>query len=356
MSTQYWNTRKRLGKVHRIILYIAVAACCFVLLSKFGYTGKTSNVGVRDRTEFGSRISPKSVIRRHNLNKLKSTPNAAKNKERVLLISPMVRFEPAYWQNLLSLKYPRDLIDVVFILPRDNDGRDTEDKLRKAVADIQMNPPQTRFGKVTILREDFQNRVAQDEKSRHKFEAQKERRSAMARARNSALFTNLKPDVSWVLWLDTDIVETPATLIEDLTAHNKSIIAPNVHQKYRENGKILSRPYDFNNWIDSQEAQNLAATLGDDEILLEGYAELPTYRTLMAHLYDPAQDPKIEIELDGVGGAVLLVKAEVHRDGAMFPTFPFYHLIETEGFAKMAKRLNYQPYGLPHYLVFHINE
>lgn len=57
------------------------------------------------------------------------------------------------------------------------------------------------------------------------------------------------------------------------------------------------------------------------------------------------------MELDGVGGTALLVKADVHRDGAMFPPFPFYHLIETEGFAKMAQRLNWKSYGLPNYYV-----
>lgn len=35
----------------------------------------------------------------------------------------------------------------------------------------------------------------------------------------------------------------------------------------------------------------------------------------------------------------------------MFPPFPFYHLIETEGFAKMAQRLGWQASGLPNYYV-----
>ena len=35
----------------------------------------------------------------------------------------------------------------------------------------------------------------------------------------------------------------------------------------------------------------------------------------------------------------------------MFPPFPFYHLIETEGFAKMARRLGWKSYGLPNYYV-----
>jgi len=57
------------------------------------------------------------------------------------------------------------------------------------------------------------------------------------------------------------------------------------------------------------------------------------------------------LPLDGVGGTALLVKAQVHRDGAMFPPFAFYHLIETEGFAKMAHRLGYESWGLPNYFV-----
>jgi mannan polymerase complexes MNN9 subunit len=68
-------------------------------------------------------------------------------------------------------------------------------------------------------------------------------------------------------------------------------------------------------------------------------------------MYGKSADPNTEVQLDGVGGATLLVKAEVHRDGAMFPPFAFYHLIETEGFAKMASRLGWKAWGLPNYLV-----
>jgi mannan polymerase complexes MNN9 subunit len=92
--------------------------------------------------------------------------------------------------------------------------------------------------------------------------------------------------------------------------------------------------------------------MSPDDILLEGYAEMATYRTLMAKMED-STEPGIEVLLDGVGGTALLVRADVHRDGAMFPPFPFYNLIETEGFAKMAKRLGWQATGLPHYKVRH---
>ena len=179
----------------------------------------------------------------------------------------------------------------------------------------------------------------------------------MAKARNSLLFTTMGPSVSWILWLDADIIEYPPTLIQDLAAFDVPIIAPNCFQRFYddEQKRMDIRPYDFNNWIDSPTAKEMAAKMGKDDILLEGYAEMPTYRSLMAKMYDGSGDPGLKIKLDGVGGAALLVKADVHRDGAMFPAFPFYHLIETEGFAKMAKRAGYGVYGLPNYVVWHID-
>ena len=93
--------------------------------------------------------------------------------------------------------------------------------------------------------------------------------------------------------------------------------------------------------------------MGAEDIILEGYADIATYRTLMAMSADRSESRNQQaiIPLDGVGGTALLVKAEVHRDGAMFPPFPFYHLIETEGFAKMARRLGWGCFGLPNYFV-----
>jgi mannan polymerase complexes MNN9 subunit len=159
--------------------------------------------------------------------------------------------------------------------------------------------------------------------------------------------------MSWVLWLDADIIETPPTLIQDLAAHDKPIIVPNCFQRYRDpkTKEMAERPYDFNSWQDSEVAQNLGKKMGPDDILLEGYPEMATYRSLMAYMADGGSRD-VEIPLDGVGGTALLVKAEVHRDGAMFPPFPFYHLIETEGFAKMARRLGWKSTGLPNYKVF----
>ncbi|GME84977.1 unnamed protein product [Ambrosiozyma monospora] len=284
---------------------------------------------------------------------------AAYNKERVLILTPMAKFHQGYWDNLLSLTYPRSLIELGFIFPRTQEGDEALKSLEKQVKKIQnpKNKVEERFAKVVILRQEHESLKSQNEKDRHAFKVQKERRSQMATARNSLLFTTIGPYTSWVLWLDSDIVETPPTLIQDLASHDKPVIAANCFQRYMDDKNAPAiRPYDFNNWIESDEGLRIASTLGDDDIIVEGYSEIATYRPLMGHFYDENGDPKTEMPLDGVGGTCLMVKADVHRDGAMFPNFPFYHLIETEGFAKMAKRLGYDVFGLPNYLVYHYNE
>jgi mannan polymerase complexes MNN9 subunit len=296
-------------------------------------------------------------IQAYQMNDLKATSQSEKNQERILILTPLARFYPEYWNNLVSLSYPHELIDLGFIVPHNALGDQTLKKLDRAVQAVQNGPKQNRFNKITILRQDTDSLDSQIEKERHALTAQKKRRSQMALARNSLLFTTIGPRHSWILWLDGDVVESPNTLIQDLTSHDKPVIVANCYQRYiQDDGNPGIRPYDYNSWVESQNAIDMAANMGDDEIIVEGYAEMATYRTLMAKLFDTAGDPHLEIPLDGVGGTALMVKAEVHRDGAMFPPFPFYHLIETEGFAKMAKRLGYQSWGLPNYLVYHYDE
>lgn len=300
--------------------------------------------------------APPPVVH-YKMNELTTSDASAEKGERVLILTPMMNFYQQYWDNLVKLQYPHELISLGFILPKTNEGNAATLALQEAVSKTQSGPIDDRFASVTILRQDFEPPLqSQDEKERHKMENQKKRREAMSRARNSLLFTTLGPSTSWVLWLDSDIVETPPTLIEDLTSHNKPVIVPNCYQRYLnpETGQMDVRAYDYNSWIDSDIALQLAAEMGPDDVLFEGYAEIPTYRSLMAWMksQNPEDaDPHNEVELDGVGGTALMVKADVHRDGAMFPPFPFYHMLETEGFAKMAKRLGYTCWGLPDYFV-----
>ncbi|KAH0843654.1 hypothetical protein AYO21_05440 [Fonsecaea monophora] len=296
----------------------------------------------------------------YQLNNLTASALPVQKHEKVLILTPLARFYPEYWANLMTLSYPHEHISLGFITPKTKEGNAATAALQEAIRETQSGPEEQRFQSVTILRQDFVPPLnSQNEQERHKMENQKIRRASMARARNSLLFTTIGPHTSWVLWLDGDVVETPPTLIQDLASHDKSVIAPSCMQRYvNDEGNEDIRPYDFNTWRDSDVAQELASKMGPDEVLLEGYAEMATYRTLMTKLAKVGKDrdERRLMPLDGVGGTALLVKAEVHRDGAMFPPFPFYHLIETEGFAKMAKRLGFEVWGLPDYFVYHYNE
>lgn len=327
------------------------SAVIFVFYVLFGSGSSTQTVPSRRPSK------EDGLIKSYKLNGLAATSRSLHNQEQVLILTPIARFYDDYWKNLLSLSYPRNLVELGFIVPSNAAGDLALKQLDAAVKKVQTGPAKDRFAKVTILRQDTQALDSQNEKDRHALSAQKRRRSLMSLARNSLLFTAIGPETAWVLWLDSDIVESPPTLIQDLAKHDKDIIVANCYQRYVDKKKGASiRPYDYNSWQDSDKALEIAQQMGEDDIIVEGYAEIATYRALMAYMYDPTKDLHLEVPLDGVGGTALMVKADVHRDGAMFPPFAFYHLIETEGFAKMAKRLGYQPWGLPNYLVYHYNE
>ncbi|ORY66395.1 mannan polymerase complexes MNN9 subunit [Pseudomassariella vexata] len=347
----------RLRRTNYVTLSIGAALCIFIIYFLTSPGGHS-----RSTTKHSSPIPKPSHkvrrdVQRFDLNKVTITNDPVGNKEKILILTPMARFYQEYWDNLVKLNYPHELITLGFILPKSKEGNAATTALQAQITKTQKGARP--FRKVIIERQDFEPPLAsQDESERHKLANQKDRRAAMSKARNSLLFTTLGPDTSWVLWLDADIVETPPTLIQDLASHNKDLIVPNCFQRYTDDsGKLAERAYDFNSWQDSNTAQELAATMGPEDLLLEGYEELPTYRTLMAYMeLEDMNDVRAEVPLDGVGGTALLVKADVHRDGAMFPPFPFYHLIETEGFAKMARRLGWHATGLPNYKVYHYNE
>ncbi|CAH0026717.1 unnamed protein product [Clonostachys rhizophaga] len=367
----------RLKKANPFTLLLGIVLCIFILyflISPSSTPSSTTRVVVdsarhhlspptspyrKPKSDAAVEIGPPPVTR-YNLNNVTITADPIGNQEHVLILTPMARFYQEYWDNLLRLSYPHGLITLGFILPKSKEGNAATALLQQQIQKTQkQGPEKDRFKSIIILRQDFEPSLqSQDESERHKMANQKARREDMSKARNSLLFTTLGPATSWVLWLDSDIVETPPSLIQDLAGYSKPVIVANCFQKYydAEKKSMAERPYDFNSWQDSDVAQKLGASMGPDDILLEGYAEMATYRLLMAYMATNPSEKDTVVPLDGVGGTALLVRADVHRDGAMFPPFAFYHLIETEGFAKMAKRLGWQPYGLPNYKVYHYNE
>lgn len=90
---------------------------------------------------------------------------------------------------------------------------------------------------------------------------------------------------------------------------------------------------DYNSWQESEQGLRLASTLDKNVVLAEGlkiassfsfdvilifligYKEYNTGRKYLAKMGDWRKPKDEEVELDGIGGVNILVKADVHRSG-----------------------------------------
>ncbi|KAL9057005.1 MAG: hypothetical protein Q9162_002553 [Coniocarpon cinnabarinum] len=300
-------------------------------------------------------------IRRVDLNPLRSTPQAVERGERVLLLTPLKDasyYFHHYFELLRELTYPHELIDLGFLVGDSSD--ETRAILAKELDRLQ-GDDKVAFRSALIIERDFGSMLPQDVASRHGYAAQAPRRKMLGRVRNYLLASALKPEHSWVYWRDLDIQEAPATIIEDLIAHDRDVIVPNVwfHRWYLPDGTKtdydIEGRFDYNSWVESTHALRLAESLPKDVVIAEGYREFETKRTYMCKMGNYTLDQDEEMELDGIGGVSIMVKADVHRSGVNFPAYAFENQAETEGFAKMAKRAGYGVFGLPNYVIWHID-
>jgi len=157
-----------------------------------------------------------------------------------------------------------------------------------------------------------------------------------------------------VLWIDADVIEYPTDIIERLLTVQKDIVHPNCVKEYG------GRSYDLNAWRDKGKK----------------------------HLHDLREEGDL-VKIDTVGGTMLLIKADLHREGLIFPPFLFGNRhpmirnnngffdkktilkefsiseivnrrfqgeIETEGLGMMAYEMGYECWALPNLEIRHIDE
>ena len=162
-----------------------------------------------------------------DLNPITSTPRAAVNEERVLILTPLkdaAAHLPKYFDLLCELTYPHDLIDLAFIV-----GDSTDDTLAVLTSEldrVQKRTDKVPFHNALIVQKDFGVVVGGSVEERHGFKAQGPRRKAIARARNYLLSTAMKANHSWVYWRDVDIQDSPNRILEDFMEHNKDVLVP----------------------------------------------------------------------------------------------------------------------------------
>jgi mannan polymerase II complex ANP1 subunit len=263
---------------------------------------------------------------------------------------------PMMFSHLRNLTYPHRLVDLAFLVSDSDDSttKDLQFHISRLLEDGNMDEDISFHG-ISIYEKDFGAIIGQGFDDRHGVRVQGVRRKLMGRARNWLLTAALKPYHSWVYWRDADIETSPPTIIEDLMKHGRDVIVPNVWRPLPEwlGGE---QPYDLNSWQESEAALELAKTLDEDEVIVEGYAEYPTWRPHLAYFRSEDGDPDVLIDLDGIGGVSILARARVFRQGANFPGFAFENHAETEGFGKMSRKMGFTVSGLVHYTVWHLYE
>jgi len=249
---------------------------------------------------------------------------------KVLILTPVkdaVAYLGGYSTLLETLDWPKARLALGLLESDSVDG--TFDQLEA------MRPRlEARADRVTLIKRDFGFRMP-EALPRWTPAFQVARRQTLARSRNHLLFEALG-DADWVLWLDVDIVAYPADILHTLLSYECDILQPNCVTE-------LGGPsFDTNGWMDGGRS----------------------------HLHDKrgATGP---VRMQSVGGTMLLVRGDLHRDGLVFPTFkygvqspnirqphPLWGAgeIETEGLAMMAADMGIQCWGLPDCEIIHASD
>jgi hypothetical protein len=262
----------------------------------------------------------KSLIR--NLLTPRAKANPATKAGTILVLTPVKNAAAClrgYCDQLRRLTWPHAEISLGFLESDSTDG--TYEALSRHARALRRQ-----FRRVGLWKRDFGYQLPRGI-HRGAAEIQVERRVVLAKSRNH-LLAHALDDEEWVLWLDVDVIEYPADIIERLIATGKDIVQPHCVLDY--NGPT----FDQNGWRDKGRL----------------------------HLDDLRSEGEI-VELDAVGGTMLLVRADLHRDGLVFPCFPYGEPnprirpergeLETEGLGIMARDMGHPPWGLPHLEIRH---
>lgn len=258
---------------------------------------------------------------------MNATDQAEFPKANVLILTP-VKDAAAYLEGYVArierLTHPRQFLSIGLL---ESDSRDETWAILQQLRDRL----QARCNRVTLIKKDF-GFHAPNQVNRWAPAYQLTRRTILARARNQLLFRALANE-DWVLWIDVDVIEYPRDLVTRLLDAKHDIVHPN----------CVTTPsgptFDRNGWAE------------------HGQKVLSDYRGAGR-----------AVRLDAVGGTALLVRADIHRDGLIFPPFryglentsirPVHEVwgrgeVETEGLGILAQDMGHQCWGLPDFEVVH---
>jgi len=250
------------------------------------------------------------------------TDDPATTEPSVLILTPLKDASgslDSYVRLLHTLTYPHRRISLGLL---ESDSRD--DTFARLSA--MLPALQSTFADVNIWKHDFGFAIP-DGSQRWDQRIQRARRVVLAKSRNH-LVSHALADQDWVLWLDVDISFYPPDVIERLLATERNIVQPHCVLDFG------GPSFDQNAWRDKGRY----------------------------HLDDLRDEGPI-VPLDAVGGTTLLIRADLHRDGLIFPAFPYRPghpkaregegELETEGLGLMAADMGETCWGLPELEILH---
>ncbi|DBA04625.1 TPA: hypothetical protein N0F65_012208 [Lagenidium giganteum] len=194
-----------------------------------------------------------------------------------------------------------------------------------------------------IFRNDF-NLGALTRDNRHARWAQRSRRRMLARYRNYALMASLEVWHQHVVWIDADVKVIPSHLVSKMVAARRDVLEPLC---LHEDGS----DYDLNAWVGIRTSPKP----GENK---ESFVPRPFNVSHIGFFHERSED---FVPLDSVGGTMLYVRAEVHRQGVLFP----HHYvigsewdsegydIETEGLCYVGHFLGFKCWAMPNEVIIH---
>ncbi|WP_295400216.1 glycosyltransferase [uncultured Thiocystis sp.] len=243
----------------------------------------------------------------------------------VLILTPIKnagRFVQIFFENLLRLDYPREKLSLAFL---EGDSDDDTWALLREYGAMSVE----HFNRIDYFRLDFGFRI---KGARWLPNLQFQRRRIISKCRNT-LFQKAYQNESWILWIDADVIDYPSDVLRRLLDTGKSIVVPNC--VLESSGPT----FDLNTF-----RYKPGARAQSWNYLVDGIIQPPRG---VGRLYlDDLRGQEL-VEVDAVGGTMLLVKAELHADGLLFPDYSYRGYLDTEGFAMRAFDQGVVSWGLP---------
>ncbi|MFN0264550.1 glycosyltransferase [Tepidamorphus sp. 3E244] len=237
-------------------------------------------------------------------------------------------------QQVARIDYPRDRLRVVF-----GEGPSTD--ASAAILQRLKERHEGDFAGFDVLTFDGPDRRSSG--SRWLPSEQLVRRAAIAKARNRLLREGLRDTDERVLWIDADVCEFSPGILRRLLCEDEKIVTPNCVLEWN------AHSFDLNAFLQTAEVVEVIRY----KHYKHGLMQPPPNDYTRRHLHELRYLERIP--LTGVGGTMLLVDAELHRAGLVFPETPYRELIETEAFGVMANDLGIVPIGLPNVEIRHVS-